>query len=194
MCGGAGRRRDPLALQVLERLDALVGAHPELRGSDLDVVDQEHLALSARREVREYGTGRQHVEATADQGLEDFKPGIELAQFEIEALLLEGAAVHAGPDLSVNRDRVQIADANFGLGLRDGRAPEQTAELRGRRLWSGIVVDPWHLLHTVFCDYSENEAGRICACCARYSLMTSSLMWLRSSPNSGRSCSNSSRG
>jgi len=40
MGGGAGRRRDPLALEVLERFDALIGSDPELRRRHLDVVDQ----------------------------------------------------------------------------------------------------------------------------------------------------------
>ena len=141
MGGGAGRRGDALALQILERLDALVGAHPELRGRHLDVVDQEHLALSARRKIRQHRTRRQHVEAAADQGLEDFEAGIELAQFQIEALLLEGAAVHAGPDLPVDGDGMQIADANLGLGLRDGgrggcKSAECDAGGRGQKLSS----------------------------------------------------------
>ena len=89
MRGGAGRGRDPLALEIVERLDALVGAHPELRGRHLDVVDQKYLALSAGREVRQHRTGRQHVEAAADQRLKDFEAGVELAQFQIEALLVE---------------------------------------------------------------------------------------------------------
>jgi hypothetical protein len=36
-------------------------------------------------------------------------------------LLCERASVHPGPDLSVNRDRVQIANPNLGFGLRNGR-------------------------------------------------------------------------
>ena len=141
MGGGAGRGGDALALQIRERLDALIGAHPELGGRHFDVVDQEYLALSARREIRQHGTGRQHVEAAADQGLEDLKAGVELAQFQIEALLFERAAVHPGPDLPVDGDRMQIADANFGLGLGDGRrggrkSAERDAGGRGQKLSS----------------------------------------------------------
>jgi hypothetical protein len=79
MRGGTGRRGDSLALQVLERFDALIRAHPELGGRDLDVVHQEYLALSARREIRQHRTGRQHVEAATDQRLEKFKTRVELA-------------------------------------------------------------------------------------------------------------------
>ena len=120
MRGGAGRGRDPLALQVLEGFDALIGADPELGGRHLDVVDQEDLALSARRKIRKHGPGGQHVEAAADQGLKDLEPGVELAQFQLESLLVEDAAVHSGPDLTVDRHRMQIAHANFRLCLCDG--------------------------------------------------------------------------
>ena len=147
MRGGAGRGCDPLAFQILERLDALIGAHPELRGRHFDVVDQEHLALSARRKVRQHRAGRQHVEAAADQRLENLEAGVELAQFEIEALLVEDAAVHAGPDLAVDGDRMQIADADFGLGLRDGgrgsrKAAERDAGGCGQKLSSihGVLL------------------------------------------------------
>ena len=195
MRGGAGRGGDPLALQVRERLDALVGAHPELRGRDFDVVDQEYLALSARREVRQHRAGRQHVEAAADHGLEDLEAGVELAQFEIEALLVEACR---GPCRSRSgRRRRPCADSRREPWSWPARWPareaanaaERGAGRRGQKLSSIHGVSS-----VLLCDYSENEAGRSCACCARYSLITSSRMWLRSSPNSGRSCSDSSRG
>lgn len=43
-----GGRRDPPALQIGERLDALIRSDPELRGSDLDVIDQEAAAGAER--------------------------------------------------------------------------------------------------------------------------------------------------
>ena len=189
MRGGAGRGGDPLALQVLERLDALVGAHPELRGRDLDVVDQKHLALSARGEIREHGAGREHVEAAADQGLEDFEAGVELAQFQIEALLCRTCR---GPCRSRSGRRPRpYADSRRGPWSWPARSPARGRQSR-RAAMPAVVVRNCRrsmvYLLLLFFDYSENEAGRICACCARYSLITSSRMWLRSSPNSGRSC------
>ena len=68
-----------LPLRSAKRLDALILAHPELRGRELDVVDEEHLALAARREVGDDGAGREHVEAAADHGLEQLEAGRELA-------------------------------------------------------------------------------------------------------------------
>ena len=129
--GGAGRGRDLLALQVGERLDRVV-AHPELRGRVLDVVEQEDLALAARREVGEHRAGRQHVEAAADHGLEELEAGRELAQLEIEALLGPGARLLAEPDLAVDRRRVQVADAQLGRACAKAAARSRRAS-RPRR-------------------------------------------------------------
>jgi hypothetical protein len=127
--GGAGGGGDLLALQVGDRLDRVV-AHPELRGRVLDVVEQEHLALAARREVGDDGAGRQHVEAAADHRLEQLEAGGELDQLEVEAALGPRARLLAEPDLAVDRRRVQVADAQLGARLRHGGGGE--AAERGR--------------------------------------------------------------
>src|SRR6516164_11658046 len=126
------RCRDPLALEVGERLDALVGMHPELRGRDLDIVDQKHLALAARGEIRKHGAGGEHIKAAADQRLEKLEAGVELAQLELESLAVERAPVHAGPDLTIDGERVQIADADLRPGLRE-RGRRQSAESQPQR-------------------------------------------------------------
>ena len=105
------------ALQVGEVLDPLVLPHPELRGGELDVVDQEDLALTAGREIRHDGAGGQHVEAAADHRLEQLEAGGELDRLELDALASRSAVVDAGPDLAVHRRRVQVAQLDLGLGL-----------------------------------------------------------------------------
>ena len=119
MRGGAGRRRDLLALEVGDRLDRIV-ADPELRGRVLDVVEQEDAALAARREVGDDGAGREDVEAAADHRLEQLEAGRELDQLEVEAALRPRARLLAEPDLAVDRGRVQVADAQLGARLREG--------------------------------------------------------------------------
>ncbi len=147
-----------LPLRSSNDLMLLVGAHPELRGRNLDVVDEEHLALAAGREVRKHGAGGEHVEAAANQRLEDFEAGVELAQLKVEPLLLEGAAVHAGPDLAVDRDGVEIADTHLGLGLRDrGRCGGEGPQGKAARSWSKLSAI--HRSSSIMFDYSENETG-----------------------------------
>ena len=51
------------------------------------------------------------------------------------------AAVHAGPDLAVDGERMQIADADFGFGLRkrrcgSGESAERDAGSGGQELSS----------------------------------------------------------
>ena len=132
MCGGAGRCRDPLTLEIGERFDALVAMHPELRGRDFDIIDQEHLALAARREIRQHGAGREHVQAAADQCLEDFEAGVELAQLKLDAVLVEEALVYSRPDLAVDGNRVKVADTDFGLCLCQ-RGRGETAKRQAHR-------------------------------------------------------------
>src|SRR5690606_40593650 len=62
MGGGAGSRGYLVALEVGGAADAGVATHPQLRGGILDVVDQKHLALAARRKVRYHGAGRRSEE------------------------------------------------------------------------------------------------------------------------------------
>ena len=106
--------------------------------------------------VRQHGAGRQHVEAASDQGLEYLKAGIELTQFEVEPLFVKKPAVHPGPDLAVDRDRMQIADADLGLGLRDGgRGSRKSAERDARG--GGQKLSSIHGVPSVLLDYSEND-------------------------------------
>ena len=137
--GGAGRRRDLLALQVGDRLDRVV-ADPELRGRVLDVVEQEDAALAARREVGDDGAGREDVEAAADHRLEQLEAGRELDQLHVEAALGPRARLLAEPDLAVDGGRVQVADAQLGarLGERWPAKPASDAAPARRRPGEGF--------------------------------------------------------
>jgi hypothetical protein len=103
MRGGADRGRDLLALEVVEARDPLIGVDPELRGAELDAVGEEHLALAARRKVRDDRTRREHVDTAADQRLKQLEAGRELDPFHLEPLLLEAAGVVGQPELAVDR-------------------------------------------------------------------------------------------
>ena len=182
MRGRSGRRRDLLALQVGDGLDRVV-AHPELRRRVLDVVDEEDLALPARREVGDDGAGREHVEAAADHGLEKLEAGRELGQLELEAALGPRTRLLADPDLAVDGGRVQVADAQLRLGLREDRAgeagerggggggagPEEGSAAKGHVISCGVVV------------VYRSGAGADCLACASYSSLTSARMRARSS-------------
>ena len=66
----------------------------------------------------------EHVEAAADHGLEELEAGLELLELRLEAVLVEGAEMIGEPHLAVDGQRVQVADADLGLGLRDGGRAE----------------------------------------------------------------------
>ena len=53
-------------------------------------------------------------------------------ELRIDAVLVERAAIHAGPDLAVDGQRVQIADAHFRLGLRDRGRDRASRRARGQ--------------------------------------------------------------
>ena len=168
----AGRGRNALTLQVREALDALVLADPELGGRELDIVDEEHLALAACGKVGKHGASREHVEAAADHGLEKLEPGVELTQLEVESLLCEALPLHPDPDLTVDRKRVEIADPHLPGALakaRKRRAVSRCARCQSEGL-SAVDHDcpPWAPVH------SESAAGRACFCCAWNSAITAS--------------------
>ena len=185
MRGGAGGGGDALALEIGKGLDLV--AHPQLRGGELDRVGEEHLALTARREVGDDRARREHVEAAADHGLEQLQSGLEQLEFGLEPVLVEGAEMVGEPHLAIDGQRVQVADADLGLGLRDGRrADGRDAGQGAGALQECSAVDD-HGFPPLRLD--QVIAVRAAAPAAAYSCMTRSRTWARSSPNSGLSCS-----
>ncbi len=145
----ARRRRNLLALEVGEAVDALVPAHPQLRGRELDVVHEEHLPLPAGGEVRDDGAGDQHLDAAADHRLEQLEAGGELHEIELDVVLPERAPVDAEPDLAVHGERMQVADLHLRAGLGDGRRAEHAdarADAHGRRRLQELSAVHFHWL------------------------------------------------
>ena len=135
--------------------------------SDLEVLQAQLAEVEARQEVlvlRLQGQGRH------------FCSGFYL-----------GDAGTIGDRRLPDTNAVQTYIDLWHSGGRGREAAERKACRRGEKL------SPIHRSSSVY-DYSENETGRICACWARYSSITSCRMWLRSAPNSGRSWIDSSRG
>ncbi len=120
MCRGLHRRRDPLAPEIGHPLDAERRPDPELRGRDLNVVDEKAPAAAERQIVGDDAAGREDVELTPRHRLEDFRSGVELVQFEIDPFAVERAAIEPGPDVSVHGDNVEITEPNSAARLRNG--------------------------------------------------------------------------
>jgi hypothetical protein len=87
-----------------------LGSYPELRGGNLDIVDQERAASAKCQVVRDHAACRDHVNLTDRQRLEDFRPGIELRQLEVDPIPLERAAIETGPYLPVDGNDVEKAE------------------------------------------------------------------------------------
>jgi len=122
--------------------------HPQLRGREFDVVDEEHLALAARREIRDHRARHQHLDAAADHRLEELEARGELHEVELDVVLREIAAVDSGPDLAVDRQRVQVADLHLRAALRDGRHTEHAdARAEAHR---GACLQELPAIHSIF--------------------------------------------
>src|SRR6185503_19855778 len=131
VCGRAARGRNLFPLQILDARDALIGMHPDLPGRVLEIVDQEHLALATRGKVGEHAAGREHVEASADERLEELDAGRKLARLDIQPRLLPGAEVLREPQLRVYRKHHEIADAHLRALLREKRTGGAHGERSG---------------------------------------------------------------
>src|ERR1700676_1221030 len=101
--------RDALAAQIGKLLDTLVFAHPKLRRGEFDRIDEEHLALTARRKVRDHRSGRQHVDAATCHGREQLDAGLEFLELRVETVLRPCPEMVCQPYLSIDGQSVKIA-------------------------------------------------------------------------------------
>src|SRR5206468_2156235 len=102
-----------------------------------------HLALTASGEVGKDAARRQHVEAPSHEGLKELDPRGELAELEVQTLLLVGAELLTEHELGVDGDHVQVSDVDLGRGLReDGRSPGGGGGRRAtRELQKAAAID-----------------------------------------------------
>jgi hypothetical protein len=94
--GGCGMA---FALEIGDRLDVV--AHPQLGRGEFDGIVQEHLPSPACREIGDHGSGRGHVKAASDHGLEQLEAGLEQLLW-LQPVLVKGATMVGEPHLAID--------------------------------------------------------------------------------------------